>query len=376
MPLKGKALIDAHYGKAPEYSYFNGCSTGGRQGLMEAQRFPDDFNGIISGAPVNRFTNLHMGQLWTAHATLKKPGAVLTRDDLTKVNAAVLAQCDAADGVKDGMLSDPRTCKFDPSSVKDLKAEQVEALKMIYKGAVNPRTGAQIYPGLEVGGEGPQPNNPGWGMIMNGKDIFGIDAPVLGGMGFNNPKWDWKTFDFDKDVGLVNAKLLGTLNAINPDLSDFKKHGGKLIVYHGWSDPGVMPQNTLEYVASVREFAGKSTGGDGGAYTDEYMRLYMLPGVGHCRHHDRHDGGLGWGGRTVDEDRVVGAERVDRAVLGAGRSVPGYDDARATHHVRCGGAVPWLAPGEQPDGRQRDDRERGGDGKASTIRGVEVQRNS
>jgi feruloyl esterase len=167
--------------------------------------------------------------------------------------------------------------------LQGFKPEQIEALKMIYKGAVNPRTGAQIYPGLEVGGEGPQPGNPGWGLIMNGKDPFAIDAPVLGGMGFNNPKWDWRTFDFDKDVGLVNAKLFGTLNAINPDLSDFKKHGGKLIVYHGWSDPGVMPQNTLEYVASVREFAGKSTGGDGGAYTDEFMRLYMLPGVGHCR---------------------------------------------------------------------------------------------
>ncbi len=283
MTVKGKAIIDAHYGKAPEYSYFNGCSTGGRQGLMEAQRFPDDFNGIISGAPVNRFTNLHMGQLWTAHATLKKPGAVLTREDLTKVSAAVMAQCDAADGVKDGVLTDPRTCKFDPSTLQGFRPEQIEALKMIYKGAVNPRTGVQIYPGLEVGGEGPQPGNPGWGLIMNGKDIFGIDAPVLGGMGFHNPQWDWKTFDFDKDVALVDAKLFGTLNASNPDLSDFKKRGGKLIVYHGWSDPGVMPQQTLDYMASVREFAGKSTGSDGGAYTDEYVRLYMLPGVGHCR---------------------------------------------------------------------------------------------
>ena len=236
MTVKGKAIIDAHYGKAPEYSYFNGCSTGGRQGLMEAQRFPDDFNGIISGAPVNRFTNLHMGQLWTAHATLKKPGAVLTREDLTKVSAAVMAQCDAADGVKDGVLTDPRTCKFDPSTLQGFRPEQIEALKMIYKGAVNPRTGVQIYPGLEVGGEGPQPGNPGWGLIMNGKDIFGIDAPVLGGMGFHNPQWDWKTFDFDKDVALVDAKLFGTLNASNPDLSDFKKRGGKLIVYHGWSD--------------------------------------------------------------------------------------------------------------------------------------------
>ncbi len=283
MTVKAKAVIDAHYGKAPEYSYFNGCSTGGRQGLMEAQRYPEDYNGIISGAPVNRFTNLHMGQLWTAHATLKKPGAVLTRDDLAKVSAAVLAQCDAADGVKDDMLTDPRTCKFDPGTLQGFRPEQIEALRMIYKGAVNPRTGVQIYPGLEVGGEGPQPGNPGWSLIMNGKEPFAIDVPVLGGMGFGNLQWDWRTFDFDRDAALVDAKLFGTLNAVNPDLSDFKKRGGKLIVYHGWSDPGVMPQQTLDYVASVREFAGKSTGGDGGAYQDEFMRLYMLPGVGHCR---------------------------------------------------------------------------------------------
>jgi feruloyl esterase len=283
MTVKAKAVIDAHYGKAPEYSYFNGCSTGGRQGLMEAQRYPEDYNGIISGAPVNRFTNLHMGQLWTAHATLKKPGAVLTRDDLAKVSAAVLAQCDAADGVKDGTLTDPRTCKFDPGTLQGFRPEQIEALRMIYKGAVNPRTGVQIYPGLEVGGEGPQPGNPGWSLIMNGKEPFAIDVPVLGGMGFGNLQWDWRTFDFDRDAALVDAKLFGTLNAVNPDLADFKKRGGKLIVYHGWSDPGVMPQQTLDYVASVREFAGKSTGGDGGAYQDEFMRLYMLPGVGHCR---------------------------------------------------------------------------------------------
>jgi feruloyl esterase len=225
-----------------------------------------------------------MGQLWTAHATLKKPGAVLTRDDLTKVQAAVVAQCDAHDGVKDGILTDPRTCNFDPSGLQGFGAAQIEALKLIYQGAVNPRTGAQIYPGLEPGGEGPQPNNPGWSLIMNGKEPFAIDNAVLGGMGFENyEKWDWRTFDFDRDVALVDAKLFGTLNAVDPDLRDFKAQGGKLIVYHGWNDPGVMPQQTLDYYDSVVDYAGKSHGGDGKAYTDEYLRLFMLPGVGHCR---------------------------------------------------------------------------------------------
>jgi len=283
MTLKAKAVIEAHYGTSPQYSYFNGCSTGGRQGLMTAQRYPDDYDGIISGAPVNRFTHLHMAQLWTAHATLKKPGAVLTSDDLAKVSSAALAQCDANDGVKDGILTDPRTCHFDPNGLQGFSAAQVEALKLIYQGPVNPRTGAQLYAGLEPGGEGPQPNNPGWALIMNGREPFAIDHAVLGGMGFENPRWDWRAFDFDSDVELVDSKLFGVLNAVDPDLRDFKAGGGKLIVYHGWNDPGVMPRQTLHYFDNVIEYAGKATGGDGRAYTDEYLRLFMLPGVGHCR---------------------------------------------------------------------------------------------
>ena len=283
MTVKAKAVIESHYGRAAEYSYFNGCSTGGRQGLMTAQRFPDDYDGIVSGAPVNRFTSLHMGQLWTAHATLKKPGAVLTRDDLARVGQAAVAQCDAHDGVKDGIIADPRTCNFDPSTLQGFRAEQIEALKLIYQGAVNPRTGVQIYPGLEPGSEGAQPGNPGWALIMNGETPFAIDNAVLGAMGFNDSNWDWKTFDFDRDVEHVENKLFGTLNAVNPDLRDFKNGGGKLIVWHGWNDPGVMPQQTIDYYDSVVDYAAKSTGGDGVAHTDEYLRLFMLPGVGHCR---------------------------------------------------------------------------------------------
>jgi feruloyl esterase len=283
MTVKAKAVIESHYGRAPQYSYFNGCSTGGRQGLMTAQRFPDDYDGIVSGAPVNRFTQLHMAQLWSAHATLKKPGAVLTRDDLTKVGEAAVAQCDASDGLKDGIITDPRTCNFDPSKLQGFSPAKIEALKMIYQGPVNPRTGVQLYAGLEPGGEGPQPGNPGWSLIMNGETPFAIDNAVLGAMGFGDPNWDWRTFDFDRDVELVDAKLFGTLNAVDPDLRDFKKGGGKLIVWHGWNDPGVMPQQTIDYFDSVVEYAGKATGSDGAEFTDEYLRLFMLPGVGHCR---------------------------------------------------------------------------------------------
>jgi feruloyl esterase len=289
--LKAKSLIETHYGKPHEYAYFNGCSTGGRQGLMEAQRYPDDYDGIVSGAPVNRFTNLHMGQLWTAHATLLTPGAALSASDFALVSKKALEQCDANDGVKDGIMTDPRTCHFDPSVLQCqagsgggecLQPAQIGALKKIYQGARNPRTGEQIYAGLEPGGEVAQPRNPGWAMLMNGKEPFFIDTPVLGGMGFGNRNWDWKTFDFDRDATLVDAKLFGTLNAVNPDMRPFKQSGGKLVVYHGWNDPGVMPRQAIAYYDSVVEYAGKATGADGKAATDEYLKLFMMPGMGHC----------------------------------------------------------------------------------------------
>ncbi|MGB7215337.1 MAG: tannase/feruloyl esterase family alpha/beta hydrolase [Gammaproteobacteria bacterium] len=291
MTVKAKAVIDAYYGRGPEYSYFNGCSTGGRQGLMEAQRFPDDYDGIVSGAPVNRFTHLHIGQLWAAHATLKKPGAALTSADFELVTAKVLEMCDATDGVEDGILTDPRTCDFDPALLQCsagqtegcLPEPKVEALRMIYQGPVNPRTGEQIYPGLEPGGEAAQPGNRGWAMIMDGEKPFTISEAVIGGMAFEREDWDWRTFDFDRDVEIVDAKLFGVLNAIDPDLRDFKARGGKLIMYHGWSDPGVMPRQTIAYYESLIDFAEKATGQDGRAFTDEYVRLYMMPGMGHCR---------------------------------------------------------------------------------------------
>jgi feruloyl esterase len=295
MTVKAKAIIDAFYGTGPEYSYFNGCSTGGRQGLMEAQRYPNDYDGIVSGAPVNTFTTLHMAQLWTAHATLIPEGAALTASDLELVSAAVMAQCDASDGVEDGVLTDPSACDFDPrelvcsgrAGATCLAEPKVAALEKVYAGPVNPRTGVQIYPGLEPGSESAQPGNPGWSMIMNGRTPFFIDIPVLGGMGFENDDWDWRSFDFDRDVRLVDGKLAHVLNAVDPDLRDYASQGSKLIIYHGWSDPGVMPQRTIDYYNEIIAFADRATNGDGAEFVDSFSRLYMLPGVGHC------NGGVG-----------------------------------------------------------------------------------
>ena len=295
MTVKAKALLNDYYGRDAEYSYFNGCSTGGRQGLMEVQRFPDDYDGVISGAPVNNFTRLHMSQLWMAHAIYKVPGAELTRDDFAMIRDAVLKQCDAKDGVKDGILTDPRRCDFDPRTLQCeagesegcLSRPQVEALEDMYQGPRNPRTGAQIYPGLEPGGEGPQPGNPGWSMILNGGQPFMLAHELIRRGVFENPDYDWRNFDFDQDVEHADRKLGHVLNAVDPDLRDFTQDGGKLIIWHGWNDPGVMPQATVNYYESIVDFAYQTVGRDARETVAESARLFMLPGVGHCR------GGLG-----------------------------------------------------------------------------------
>jgi feruloyl esterase len=251
---------------------------------MEAQRYPGDYDGIVSGAPVNTFTTLHMAQLWTAHATLIDAGAALSAADFALVNSAVLAQCDARDRVEDGVLTDPTACNFNPrdlvcrGSATDtcLAEPKVTALEKIYAGPSNPRTGVSLYPGLEPGSE------TGWGLIMNGRTPFFIDIPVLGGMGFENDNLDWRTFDYDRDVRLIDAKLAHVLNAVDPDLRDFEANGGKLIIYHGWNDPGVMPQRTIDYYNEIIAFSDRATNGNGAAFVEDFARLFMLPGVGHC----------------------------------------------------------------------------------------------
>jgi feruloyl esterase len=289
MTLKSKAVMEAYYGSGPRYSYFNGCSTGGRQGLMQAQRFPDDYDGIVSGAPVNHFTNLHIGQLWAAYVTLTQPGTRLTADDLELLHRASLDQCDAADGVRDGIIADPRGCDFDPGvllcgdgqSEGCLTASQVEAARLLYQGARNPRTGEHIYSGLAPGGEGPQPGNPGWSMLL-GEQPFFISTAVINGMSFGQDDFDWRSFDFDRDVELVRGSLAYLLDAVDADLRDFRDQGGRLILYHGWNDPGVMPGEVIRYYDRLVSFAERTGADDGLAATREYARLFMMPGVGHC----------------------------------------------------------------------------------------------
>lgn len=274
MTVKAKAIIQAFYGNAPKYSYWNGCSTGGRQGLKEAQMFPADYDGIIAGAPANR-TAL---ALWFAFAELKDPASYIPKEKYPLVHRAVLQACDAHDGVKDGLIEDPTSCHFDPKvlqcqgadSASCLTAAQVEAVRKIYTPATNPRTGQTLFPSLAPGSE------LGWGVLGAGPGPSPIILDQYRYVAFQDPNWDWKTFDFDQDIVRSEKPDILVMNATNPNLTSFFGHDGKLLLYHGWSDPNITPLATIQYFKSVVDTMG------GAAKTSKNIRLFLEPGMGHC----------------------------------------------------------------------------------------------
>jgi feruloyl esterase len=278
MTAQAKAVIAAHYGGGPRLSYWNGCSTGGRQGLKEAQKYPADYDGIIAGAPANFMTHLAAHSLWVAHATLKDPASFIPKEKFAAIHRAVLTACDALDGVKDGVLEDPTRCRFDPKAMQCdgadaascLTPPQVEAARKIYGAAKNPRTGAEIFPGLEPGSE------LGWGGLAGGPAPFSISTDHFKYIVFNKPDWDYKTLDFDTDVRLADKTDDGLLNATDPNLKPFFSRGGRLLMYHGWSDQLIAPRNSINYYQSVLKALG------GTDAVSDSVRLFMVPGMAHC----------------------------------------------------------------------------------------------
>jgi feruloyl esterase len=278
MTVQAKALVNAYYSKAPSASYWDGCSTGGRQGLKEAQRYPADYDGIISGTPTNYMTHMLSQILWVAHATLKDPASYIPREKYAVIHKAVLEACDALDGLKDGVIDDPTRCHFDPKTIQCattdgptcLTAAQVEAVRKIYAPVKNPRTGVELFPGLEPGSE------LGWAGVAGGPEPMSIATDYYKYIVFKNPAWDFKTLDFDKDVALADKLDDGADNAIDPNLKAFFSRGGKLLMYHGWIDPLVAPRNSVNYYTSVTKALGSA------AKVDDAMRLFMVPGMGHC----------------------------------------------------------------------------------------------
>jgi feruloyl esterase len=273
--VKAKAILTTFYDRGPRFSYWNGCSTGGRQGLMEAQRYPEDFDAIIAGAPANYQTHLHAWDLSVSVPVLKDPAAVVSAAKLTALNKAVINACDAKDGVKDGLLNEPRACKFDPATLackagdsdNCLTAAQLESVKRMYSPAKT-KSGEIVFPGKEPGSE------TTWNVLSGGQAPPGVSLGSFQ-VAYDNLNWDWRSFDLDRDLKVVDEKVGTIINAINPDLSAFKARGGKLILYHGWNDTAISPGNTINYYNSVLAKMGPKQ--------DNWIRLFMIPGMGHCQ---------------------------------------------------------------------------------------------
>jgi feruloyl esterase len=274
MAVQSKSIIQAFYKRSPQLSYYQGCSTGGRQGMMEAQRYPDDFDAIIAGAPVYNQVHLNESQVSLQVGVLKDQSRLIPQAKLTLFANAVMAACDEKDGVKDGIVSDPQMCKFDPSvlmckagdGADCLTAAQVESAKNAY-ASVRMKKGETVYPGHSPGFENAY-RMPTPGAALN--PLFG-DMPRY--VGHQDANWDLMAFDLDIDLPLA-LKNAGFIEANDPNLAKFKARGGKILFYHGWADPGPAPENTINYVEAVN----KKLGGN----QDDWMRLFLLPGVGHC----------------------------------------------------------------------------------------------
>lgn len=279
--VAAKAIATAFYGRAPSHSYFSSCSNGGRQGLIEAQRYPEDFDGFIIGAPWNYQSHSNAGFVWDAQA-MSAPGAAIPAEKLPSISAAVIAQCDKHDGLADGVIADPRTCGFDAKSLvckgadtKDcLTAPQADALQKVYDGPKNPRTKEQIFPGFAKGSEA------GWSGVVR---IPSREAP--GGLGLityfanlvnEKADWDFRSFDFDKDMTMADEKIGRHGNAISTDYTRAKQRGVKIIQYHGWNDQTLQPAYSPQYYDALAKANG------GLEATQNFYRLFMVPGMAHC----------------------------------------------------------------------------------------------
>jgi len=277
MTVAAKAIVAAFYGNRPKLAYWNACSTGGRQGLMEAQRFPGDYDGIIAGAPVHARTQQLIWQIWVAQAVHKDEASYIPPAKFPAIHQAVLTACDARDGVADGLIENPLACRFDPATLRCsgtdgpscLTAPQVDAVKKIYAPVTNPRTREQIYPGMQPGSElrweplaGPEPSSEA--------------ADFFKSLVFQNDRWDLRTLSFDTAQTLSDAAEHRTINALDANLKPFFSRGGKLLLYHGWSDQLVSPISSVDYYNRVLKTVGRGT-----AATS--VRLFMMPGVTHCQ---------------------------------------------------------------------------------------------
>jgi feruloyl esterase len=287
MTVQAKAVINAFYGSRPTLSVWNGCSQGGRQGIAEAVRFPADFDAVIAGAPAVNFMHLHAGRMALNRAVNATPAHVIPASMYPLMHKAVLAACDAADGVRDGVLENPASCTFDPvvlacktgsaggaaaadAVISCLTPPQVESARLMYQPVVHPTTKASVIPGLAPGAE------LGWGVLGSSQPL-GFAAEAFKYIVARDAAWDASRFNPAKDLDAAVAADPGdVLGSTNPDMRAFFARGGKLLLYHGWSDPQVTPLNTIAFFKKVVSVQGPSAVGSS-------VQLYMVPGMNHCQ---------------------------------------------------------------------------------------------
>ena len=331
--VHGKAISEAFYGDAPNYAYYVGCSKGGQQGMMEAQRYPEDFDGLVVGDPAHMWTSFYASaHLWYALATLDNEDSYIPPSKVAILGDAVTAACDAIDGIEDGVLDDPRKCQFDPGTLtcaagQDestcFTAAQVQAVKDIWSGPTN-SAGDVLYPGLVPGGEA---GRGGWSSWVTGQQAYAgthfmAAEDFMRNMVFDDPEWDFRTWDYERDLPIALAKTGEALDADDPDLRPLRDRGGKLLVYHGWSDSDISPIGTIDYYEEVMSLIGDGASSDEAlAATKEFFRLFMVPGMGHCR------GGPGpdsfdaltameqWVEQGVAPDQMVASKMADGEVV-------------------------------------------------------------
>jgi feruloyl esterase len=279
MTVAAKAFINAYYGKPPQHSYWNSCHNGSNQGLNEAQRYPDDYDGILATDPAYWISHLQPGTLYISWVALKDgvnaPGYIGKK--LGIINQASVYACDPIDGLKDGLITDPRECKFDPATIQCpantdeptcLTAAQVETVKKIYAGAKF-KDGTKIYSGAEPGSE------LIWTLLVE-KDPFFVNVDYFKGMVKEDLNWDWRTLNVDKDTRLGIAKTGKVVDGNNPNLKPFKKAGGKIIMVGSWNSNALQPRSYLEYYEQVEKTLG------GPDKTQDFARMFMIPGATGC----------------------------------------------------------------------------------------------
>jgi feruloyl esterase len=272
MTVDAKQFIKAFYGRGPSRSYWYGCSLGGQMGLTEIQRFPEDYDAAILGDPASPIVELNAKQIWPSLLVVQNPARQLGRAKAAMLHDTVIKACDAADGAKDDEIEDPSACRFDPRELlckagdndKCLTAAQVEFVQMLYKGPVNPRTGESIHegsvPGQEAGFGDYSPTN-----------AMGVAVALFKYMIFQDPNWDWKTLDMDKDVAYGRAVLRTINEADNANLKPFFDRGGKILWYHSAGNPS----ETVRYLDTVKKAVGAPT-------VERSTRVFPMPGMAHC----------------------------------------------------------------------------------------------